>query len=63
MFLREYGTILDENFLNALDSKALKVSLRTGIRMKLRLKVDEVKVGEVWEPKRRTVLEVLSPRP
>lgn len=52
----------DENFLNALDTKILNESLRTGIRMTLRLKVDEVKVGEVWEPKRRTVIEVISPR-
>jgi len=52
----------DERFLEALDEKHVKESLSTGIRMKLRLKVEEVNSGGVWEPKKRTVVEVISPR-
>lgn len=51
----------DDRFLAALEEDHVRENLRIGIQMKIRLKVDEEKIGGVWTVKRRSVIEVLSP--
>lgn len=53
----------DEEFLMALEQDHVKERLRTGIKMKIRIKTEEEKVGGVWKIKYggRSVVKVLSP--
>lgn len=53
--------MLDQSFLSALEADHIREHLRIGIPMKLRLKVEEQKIGGVWMPLSRAVIEVLSP--
>ncbi|NVN88612.1 MAG: hypothetical protein HXX15_21240 [Rhodopseudomonas sp.] len=54
----------DMQFLEALKSDHVKERLRTGIKMTVRLKVKEQKIGDVWVTKRggRSVVEVIHPK-
>src|SRR6185437_13303001 len=58
------ATMRDKRFLAALDHAHVRESLRTGIKMTLRLEVKEKNVGGVWMVKRRgrSVVEVISPK-
>lgn len=58
------ATMKDMAFLAALDSDHVKESLRTGIRMTLRMMVKEQRFGDVWLVKRkgRSIVEVISPK-
>lgn len=58
------ATMRDPGFLRALEQDHVKESLRVGIKMKLRLKIEERKVGGVWLLKRggRSVVEVIEPK-
>lgn len=58
------ATMRDERFLRALQRGAVQEKLRIGVLMKLRLKVEEHKVGGVWMLKRggRSVVEVIDPK-
>jgi hypothetical protein len=58
------ATMRDKRFLGALEHAHVRESLRTGIRMTLRLQVKEKNVGGVWIVKRRgrSVVEVISPK-
>jgi hypothetical protein len=58
------ATMKDEKFLMALDQDHVRERLRTGIKMKIRLKVEERKVGGAWSLKHggRSVVEVLEPK-
>jgi hypothetical protein len=63
--LPEFSAVMqDKNFLAALEHAGVKESLRTGIRMTLRLQVKEEKKGEVWLVKRRgrSVVQDVSPK-
>lgn len=52
----------DKRFLDALEDDHVRERLRIGIRMTIRLRVEEKKVGGVWQAGRRQVVEVISPR-
>ena len=58
------ATMRDKRFLAALEHAHVRESLRTGIRMTLRLEVKEKNVSGVWTVKRRgrSVAEVISPK-
>ncbi|MGE8940762.1 hypothetical protein ACO2I3_02505 [Leptospira interrogans] len=58
------ATMRDEKFLKALEHASVHESLRVGIPMTLRLKLEEKKVDGAWTLKKggRSVVEVLSPR-
>lgn len=58
------ATMRDSLFLAALASDHVKERLRTGIRMRIRLKVIEKRIGDVWVPKPRgrSVVEVIEPK-
>ncbi|MET3924569.1 hypothetical protein [Devosia sp. 2618] len=57
------ATMKDPRFLEALEQDHVRERLRFGIQMKIKLRVDEKKVGGIWTPKKggRSVIEVLSP--
>lgn len=54
----------DENFLKALEQNHVKEQLRIGIVMKIRLKIDEKKIGGNWVLKHggKSVIQVLEPK-
>lgn len=52
----------DSRFLAALEEDHVRERLRIGIKMTIRLKVEEKNVGGVWQAKSRAVIEVISPR-
>jgi len=58
------ATMKDEKFLKALEQDHIRERLRTGIKMKIRLKIEEKKVGGAWTLKHggRSVVEVLAPK-
>ena len=58
------ATMKDEKFLKALEQDHVRERLRTGIKMKIRLKIEEKKVGGVWTLKHggRSVVQVLAPK-
>jgi len=61
----EFSAIMtDQRFLNALEHDDIKEHLRTGIRMRVVVKLEEEKVAGAWKPKRRgrTVERVIEPR-
>lgn len=57
------ATMKDEDFLKALEQDHVKEHLRVGIKMKIRLKIEEKNVGGVWTVKHggRSVVTVLEP--
>lgn len=60
----EFSAIMgDEEFLKALETDHVKERLRVGIQMKIRMKVDEEKIGGAWTVKRRgrVVVKVIEP--
>ncbi len=58
------ATMRDKKFLAALAEQQVKEQLRIGIRMTLRLRVKEKRLGDVWvvKPRGRFVAEVISPK-